>query len=146
MKMHRPLLAVLLAFAATAATAQMYRWVDKDGRVHYTQTPPPGLQAESVRPAPPPSQGGDGARRYLEESARASAEQAKKQAEEQVKQDQRTAACNKAQATRNKLQSMPLRRLVEQDDQGQVTRMTPDKHAELLAEAEAAIGKNCNPS
>src|SRR4051812_21480353 len=37
---------VLLAGIAAAvlcggASAQMYRWVDKDGRTHYTQTPPP---------------------------------------------------------------------------------------------------------
>lgn len=51
------LLAVLLVFAA-AASAQMYRWVDKDGRVHYTATPPPPgvkartLQAPASSPAP----------------------------------------------------------------------------------------------
>lgn len=34
--------AVLLAVALAGAQAQqMYRWVDKDGRVHYTQQPPP---------------------------------------------------------------------------------------------------------
>ena len=34
--------AVLLAVALTGAQAQqMYRWVDKDGGVHYTQQPPP---------------------------------------------------------------------------------------------------------
>src|SRR5262245_9489029 len=29
------------AVACSAATAQAYRWVDDQGRVHYTQTPPP---------------------------------------------------------------------------------------------------------
>ncbi len=34
--------AVLLAVALAGAQAQqMYRWVDKDGKVHYTQQPPP---------------------------------------------------------------------------------------------------------
>lgn len=43
------ILAVMLAFAATAL-AQMYRWVDKDGRVHYTATPPPpGVKARTLR-------------------------------------------------------------------------------------------------
>jgi glutaredoxin len=32
---------VALAMLCGAAHAQMYRWVDKDGGVHYTQTPPP---------------------------------------------------------------------------------------------------------
>jgi glutaredoxin len=37
-------LSVAVAVAAVVcsnATAQTYRWVDKDGAVHYTQTPPP---------------------------------------------------------------------------------------------------------
>jgi glutaredoxin len=38
---------VLLAFAATAH-AQQYRWVDKDGRVQFTDTPPPAW-AKDVR-------------------------------------------------------------------------------------------------
>jgi glutaredoxin len=41
--------AVLLAVALAGAQAQqMYRWVDKDGRVHYTQQPPP-LDAKDVQ-------------------------------------------------------------------------------------------------
>lgn len=35
------LLAGILAVLCGGAAAQMYRWVDKDGRTHYTQTPPP---------------------------------------------------------------------------------------------------------
>ena len=33
--------AIVLAFACGAAFAQMYRWVDKDGKTHYTQEAPP---------------------------------------------------------------------------------------------------------
>jgi glutaredoxin len=40
--------ALALLFAASAA-AQMYRWVDKDGKVHYTDTPPPAAAAKSVQ-------------------------------------------------------------------------------------------------
>ena len=35
-----PVLVVIAAFA-TAALAQQYRWVDEQGKVHYTDTPPP---------------------------------------------------------------------------------------------------------
>jgi hypothetical protein len=49
------LLAVALMFAATAS-AQMYRWVDKDGHVHYTaQPPPPGIQSRTLGTPPPAS-------------------------------------------------------------------------------------------
>jgi hypothetical protein len=56
------ILAVMLAFAATAF-AQMYRWVDKDGRVHYTATPPPpGVTSRTLRaPAAPAAPAADDA-------------------------------------------------------------------------------------
>jgi glutaredoxin len=38
----RALIAVLLAATAFAASAQLYRWTDEKGRVHITDTPPPG--------------------------------------------------------------------------------------------------------
>lgn len=37
----RALLVLLAALAAGTAMAQQYRWVDENGRVHYTDTPPP---------------------------------------------------------------------------------------------------------
>ncbi|MET0680713.1 MAG: DUF4124 domain-containing protein, partial [Burkholderiales bacterium] len=39
--MRRLALAVAAMFVAATAGAQMYRWVDKDGKVHYTDAPPP---------------------------------------------------------------------------------------------------------
>ena len=34
-------LGLVMALVAASALGQAYRWVDKNGRVHYTQTPPP---------------------------------------------------------------------------------------------------------
>jgi glutaredoxin len=43
------LAALGIAVAAAAVDAQqLYRWVDKDGRVHYSQQPPPRDSAKSV--------------------------------------------------------------------------------------------------
>jgi glutaredoxin len=39
---------ILLALAVTTADAQLYRWVDKDGKVSYSDTPPP-KDAKDVR-------------------------------------------------------------------------------------------------
>jgi glutaredoxin len=47
--MLRILAAAAALLFATAVAAQAYRWVDKDGKVHYTQTPPPPSQATSVQ-------------------------------------------------------------------------------------------------
>jgi len=45
-------LSVVLACAAGAASAQLYRWTDEKGRVHITDTPPPP-SAKSVQKTKP---------------------------------------------------------------------------------------------
>jgi hypothetical protein len=39
--MRRPLLAVALLLIAPMAIAQVYKWTDAHGTVHYSETPPP---------------------------------------------------------------------------------------------------------
>jgi hypothetical protein len=43
-------LALLLALAVPAASAQVYKWVDEKGRVHYGEKPPPGSKSSAVKP------------------------------------------------------------------------------------------------
>jgi glutaredoxin len=46
----RHFVALVLAFAAAAAAAQgVYRWTDANGKIHYTNEPPPGAKATAVR-------------------------------------------------------------------------------------------------
>lgn len=40
--------ALLLFVAPIGAFAQIYKWTDKNGQVHYSQTPPPGQAADAV--------------------------------------------------------------------------------------------------
>src|SRR4051812_18875979 len=51
---------IALAALCADASAQMYRWIDKDGRTHYTQTPPPP-DAKSVQKKPLGAGGGSAA-------------------------------------------------------------------------------------
>lgn len=51
-----------LLFSAGTAMAQMYKWIDKDGKVRYGDTPPAGSKTTSIKapkagdaPAPGPS-------------------------------------------------------------------------------------------
>ncbi|MEW5887677.1 MAG: glutaredoxin family protein [Pseudomonadota bacterium] len=41
MKLRMPTLVVLLALATGAAAQTLYRWVDREGKVHYSDQPPP---------------------------------------------------------------------------------------------------------
>jgi hypothetical protein len=42
--------AVVLALACGLANAQAYRWVDKDGKVRYSDVPPTGAKAKEIKP------------------------------------------------------------------------------------------------
>jgi glutaredoxin len=45
------LIALMLATCGAASAQSIYRWVDAQGKVHYTSDPPPGTRAkEQVRP------------------------------------------------------------------------------------------------
>jgi hypothetical protein len=46
--MKRILLLACALAASTLANAQLYKWVDKDGRVTYSDQPPPALQSKQL--------------------------------------------------------------------------------------------------
>jgi len=63
-------IALALAGIAGAQAQQLYRWVDKDGRVHYTQQPPPPAEARDVQQRSlSPSAGGTGTVPYATQLA-----------------------------------------------------------------------------
>lgn len=91
------LLILVLACAAPPAAAQIYRWTDAQGRVHFSnQTPPPGVNAVVVDPnakevlPPPRPESGPGCytlaceRERFEERERRRAEAEKREAEERA--------------------------------------------------------------
>ena len=48
---------MFLAFATNAAHAEIYKWVDEEGNVHYSDCPPPPTcQPELIEPAPGPTE------------------------------------------------------------------------------------------
>lgn len=60
--MQHIFLAVLILFASVAAHAQLYKWTDKNGKIQYSDQPPPGDAAAekklTVRPAAPAQSSG----------------------------------------------------------------------------------------
>lgn len=51
----RPLIALLLALSVTDAPAQVYKWVDEKGRVHYGEKPPAASKPSTVKPPAAPA-------------------------------------------------------------------------------------------
>jgi hypothetical protein len=50
--MHRSMIALALLLTAPLISAQVYKWKDANGTVHYSQTPPPsgGTKFKEVKP------------------------------------------------------------------------------------------------
>jgi glutaredoxin len=51
--MSRIVAALLAALVASTASAQLYRWVDQTGKVHYTDTPPQPATARAIEKKKP---------------------------------------------------------------------------------------------
>jgi hypothetical protein len=48
--MDKAIIFVVTCLFAAAASAQQYKWVDKDGRVRYGDVPPPGVNIQRLKP------------------------------------------------------------------------------------------------
>ena len=46
--MRRIAFLIVALCAATALAGDLYRWVDEEGRVHYADSPPPGVKADKL--------------------------------------------------------------------------------------------------
>lgn len=129
------------------ASAEMYKWVDDEGNVQYTQTPPPDRQAETIKP--PPSVDSESAGKTLTEKKQQldmrrqqdsrAAEETQKVAAEAAKKKQ---ACEAARQSLEKLQSTP--RVYEKDAYGDRRRIAEEERQKRISEAQERIGKTCN--
>ena len=113
-------LAAALALAAAPAMATTYKWTDANGRVIYSDQPPPGnIKVESIAAPPPPA------------NPNAVKELANKEAELQQKKQQR--AEEEAKATKARLEATKKREqcgtargqmILLQSDQNPIYRST----------------------
>src|SRR3569833_3541914 len=108
------LTAMLSVGAGALAQAAMYKWVDAQGKVQYTQTPPPAGQFKALKPGPPPSQSPEEAEQELQARVQRldvllkerDAEKKAKQ-EKAAQQTQRDALCEQAKTLLVVLQNHP---------------------------------------
>lgn len=151
------LLAIAMAFAA-AALAQSYRWVDKDGKVRYGDTPPPGVKATALKPpsrapAVPPAKGDDKAapkgplspaeqeqefRKRRLEAEKAGEKAAQEERETQLKKDNCTRAQNQLRIYESG------QRVARTDQQGERYYLEEQQIAQEAAKAREQVGKWCN--
>lgn len=135
--------------AFTLAQAdQVYRWVDKNGQVHYSQTPPPasGVQAQVVNVEPPPPDlNGEQQTQQLENNMNAAntAQQkadaaAQKAAQKQAEQQK---LCQAAQQRVQQLND--ARRVTQTGANGQTSYYSGDDLVKLRQQAQEQVSKLC---
>ena len=149
-KLWLPALMLPAALALAAAQAQqVYRWVDSQGQVHYSQTPPPNAtsKAELIEVAPPPPDPtGVAEQKQLVKSV-AAADAAKQKAAEQAAQ----AAAKKARqqqacdAARRHLQGyMEAHRVITNGNSARPNYYTGEDLVKFREQAQQQVDKVCS--
>lgn len=145
--------AALIGAPDALAEDEVYRWVDKNGVVHFGDRPPQDGVAESVSI---PQSAGVSAQTAAETSSNDAKQTAEPQpsvaqqlrnerAETQRKNEERDKVIAQACAQRRTLvaQLEPSTRVMVKDENGNVTRLDDNVRLETLDEAKTYIAKNC---
>lgn len=145
-----PLLVLLLSMCSAAVPAEVYKWVDAEGNVHYGQSRPQGMEAEPVEVKAP---GLTEEQRALEldklklkarlgsENQEPNAEQAG-QATTEMPEAVREENCRIA---RHNLASLAQkRRIVRTDEAGNLVRLDDAERETQLEEAKKRVEEFCN--
>jgi len=150
MKRLLPLFA--LALIGLNAHAALNKWVDAEGKVHYSDTPPPDAKTEPVRnisrkgqsEAPVSYSQKSIAEREADykKSKLEKEESAQKQAQQDAKAETRKNNCDAARHNARSIEEGS--RIVTYDEKGERTYLNDEARAQRLEEAREAINSNCN--
>ena len=144
-------LSVCLACASLQSPAQVYKWIDKDGKVQYSDTPPPAGTGASVPQKLDSSTsnssgvGGSAKDQSWQDKARDYNKRRIEAAEKQTgdielarKNDER---CNNARRDLRQLQE--VRRVYTSDDKGERHYMDDDQRQGEIARAQGVVSETC---
>ncbi len=150
--MNKILLFVCMMGVAFGVMAQQYKWVDKDGKVQYGDTPPPGVKATPLKPPPGPSQASpaaakkDGEKALSPEAAFRKRQQEAKEKEEKTGKERaeaetKRANCDGAQVTLRQLQSGV--RMSTMNAAGERVFIDDQQRAKEMERAQRAVNEWC---
>ncbi|MCI0399882.1 MAG: DUF4124 domain-containing protein [Gammaproteobacteria bacterium] len=146
-KVLLPIVVLLCAFASSPLNSGVYKWVDEEGQVHYGQYPPPGQQAEPIKP-PAPVNSEDAIKALQEQQKQLDTsreERAKKAEEERKAAEQKAAQERNCQAAKKNLTGLQDRSRVRQQYGSDEWVILPEEeHQALIKKAQADVDKYCN--
>ncbi len=136
-------------FTATISVAGIYKWVDEQGNVHYSQQPPTNTASEKMQVQQRAPRDNSTYSRPGEQSKNKdaatdkSAETAKteKKPETKAEKQRRLAACEQA---RKSLQTMEsVGRIRAQDSNGELSYLSQDQKEERMRQSREMLSKHC---
>ena len=160
--MRNTLILLLLAFAATAAQAQIKCWTDAGGKRVCGDTPPPGAKVSTVRgtspsvPAPAPA-GKDGAKKDAKKGGPLTPAEQEQEYRKRKEEEQKSAAkaeqerkekaakqenCDQAKGSLQMLESG--QRIGRTDAKGERYYLDEAQVAQEIAKARQAVQQSCN--
>lgn len=137
---------VALLLMAVATQAEVYKWTDDEGKVHYSQTPPTNVPVTTIKSAAPPSGAGqpdEALQQRLEdfdERRKAREASAGERAAEQDGEKIRAENCERARANATTLQSHGQVSLKEGDT---YRALGEEERQAKIAEAEGHVKEFC---
>jgi hypothetical protein len=149
----KPYFAIIsLALISLNAHAGMNKWVDAEGKVHYSDTPPPEVKTQTVRNVSGKDQVDAPAsyspKSYAEREAemkkakQGKEEESKKKAEQDAMADAKRHNCEAARQNARNLEAGG--RVVTYDAKGERVDLDDSARAQRLEEARKGIKDNCN--
>lgn len=146
---------ILALLTSATSFAGLNKWVDENGKVHYSDQPPPsGVQAETLRPAPAPAtDNASGStvpaapKTIAEREAEfRKAQQAKKEAADKAAKEQAIAETDKANCTAAQQNLRTLQadmRLTELNEKGERSYLSDEQRQQRIAKAQQDISTFC---
>jgi len=141
------LIAAACALVAIGAAAQVYKWVDKDGKVQYSDQPPPPdavkASAQKIDAAPSvaaPKSLADQSKDFDKRKTEAAEKAKKTDAADQVAK-QKEANCNQARGNLRVLQDAPKLTRVNKD--GEIVFVEDSEREGEMAKAQRSIDEFC---
>lgn len=138
---------VIFWFAVGNCYAEMYKWVDADGQVHYSQKPPAG-DVEVTTVKPPPKVDTEKALKELEEREnmlKGIDEERNKKAEEQnISQEEQATKQKNCELARDKLSRVINNpRVYSKDKDGNRYKIAEEERQEKITQARKEINEYC---
>lgn len=144
----RKSLLTLLLFLPLTAAAVIYKWVDEDGNINYSEAPPPNIAATRLKAPPPPPVDPDQAMQALRDRAKAfderrenrhkSAEELAENKQTAEKKQQRCAQLKKNLDTLN-----AHTRIQKQNEKGEYVALDDQQRLNSIEETKKRIKEEC---